>query len=77
MTISLDKLPIQYLTDAKGQQTEVRIPIKEWRSFLEEIERATAYFKLREELKTAFEEVRDMKNGLIPKRSLKDFLDEN
>ena len=67
------KVQLQYLNDQQGNLTAVQIPIEEWKSLRKRCEQA---FQVKEDLTAAFEEVKQMRAGTIPKQSLTDFLNE-
>ncbi|MBB6005385.1 hypothetical protein [Arcicella rosea] len=68
---------LQYLADSTGSITGVYIPIQEWdiiRKKLHLPDESKAVH--RQELMEAFEEMKLIKTGKMPKPSLNDFLNE-
>lgn len=70
------KVQLQYLNDQQGNLTAVQIPIEEWKKLEKKIKKYEQAFKVKEDLTAAFEEVKQMRAGAIPKQSLTDFLNE-
>lgn len=70
--LSIDALEVNYLTDGQGKKTDVVIPINVWLEIKKLIERST----LKEELIQAFQEMQDMRNGVSPRLSLTDVINE-
>jgi len=67
---------VQYVTDQKGKKTAVQIPIKEWEAFQKKLRHDKQYAEMKESLKEAFEEVKLMQEGKLPKKTIDEFLDE-
>lgn len=68
---------LQYLSDHTGHITGVFIPIEEWESIRKKLDLPDTSKQLhREELLEAFEEVKLIREGKLPKPSLTDFLNE-
>ena len=72
----IDNLSIQYVTDQDGNKQAVLIPIKEWQHLQNELKSLREYLQLRDNLSRAFIEMKEIRNGKLPKTSLKSFLDE-
>jgi len=64
------------LTDAKGNQKAVQIPIKDWLKIEKELNTSNFVKKLKVDLMQVMREVKQMESGHIPKQSLGDFLSE-
>ncbi|WP_421800320.1 hypothetical protein [Haliscomenobacter sp.] len=71
-TFSIDTINLNYLTDEKGKQTAVLIPIEDW----EEIKKMIEYILLKNSLLQAFQEMKEMKKGLKSRLSLNDVINE-
>lgn len=69
---SIDALEVNYLTDEQGKKTGVVIPINDWLEIKNFIERSS----LKEEPIQAFQEMQDMRNGISPRLSLTDVINE-
>jgi hypothetical protein len=68
---------LPYLSDHTGHITGVFIPIEEWESIRKKLDLPNTSKQLhREELLEAFEEVKRIRKGKLPKPSLSDFLNE-
>ena len=65
-----------YVVNDKGQKVFVQVPLKEWERLLDEIKKLRNLLEFREELKTAFQEVREIQQGKRKAVTLKDFLNE-
>lgn len=70
------KVQLQYLNDQKGNLTAVQIPIEDWKKLEKKIKKYEQAFQVKEDLIAAFEEVKQMRNGKIPKQTLSEFLNE-
>ncbi|MEZ0485464.1 hypothetical protein [Fibrella aquatica] len=68
---------LQYLADHQGNVTGVFIPIKEWDSIRKRLDLPDESKNLhRQELLEAFEQMKQMREGKLPKPKLSDFLSE-
>ena len=73
---------LQYIADHRGKVTGVFIPIQEWNTIREQLHfpnetvASIAKNSHRLELLEAFEEMKMIKQGKIPKPNLNDFLNE-
>jgi hypothetical protein len=54
---------IQYLTDDKGHQTAVLVPINEWTALTAQVSKLQKERLVLTDLRTAFQEVEDFKAG--------------
>lgn len=70
------KVQVQYLNDQEGNVTAGQIHIEDWEKFEKEIIKLGNAFQLNEDLKEAFDEVKQIREGKIPKDTLSDFLNE-
>ncbi|MEK6477661.1 hypothetical protein WJR50_09005 [Catalinimonas sp. 4WD22] len=64
------------MNDQEGNLTAVQIPIEDWEKLEKKIKKYEQALKVKEDLTAAFEEVKQMRAGKIPKQSLSDFLNE-
>ena len=69
-------MQLQYLNDQQGNLTAVQIPIEDWKKLEKRLEKYEQAFQVKEDLTAAFEEVKQMRSGKIPKQTLSDFLNE-
>lgn len=68
---------LQYLADHQGNVTGVFIPIQEWDAIRKQLHLPDESKQLhRQELLEAFEQMKLMKQGKLPKPSLDDFINE-
>ena len=70
------KVQLQYLNDQEGNLTAVQIPIEDWKKLEKRIKKYEQAFQVKEDLASAFEEVKQMRAGKIPKQTLSEFLNE-
>jgi hypothetical protein len=70
------KIQLQYLNDQEGNLKAVQIPIEEWEKLERILKKYEQTLQVKEDLLTAFDEVRQIRAGKIPKQTLSDFLDE-
>ena len=74
--VELKKLQIQYLKTTSGETTAVVIPIRQWIQLEEDYQKILQYTKLKNGLKSAFREIKNIKAGTVKKVSMREFLDE-
>jgi hypothetical protein len=74
--LELKKLQIQYLKTTSGETTAVVIPIRQWNQLEEDYQKILKYTKLKDELKSAFQEIKKIKAGTVKKVSMREFLNE-
>jgi hypothetical protein len=70
------KIQLQYLNDQDGNLKAVQIPIEEWERLEKRLKKYEQALQVKDDLKAAFKEVKQMKAGKIPKQTLSDFLNE-
>lgn len=70
------KVQLQYLNDQEGNLKAVQIPIEDWKKLESRMKKYEQAFRVKEDLVSAFEEVKQMRSGKIPKQTLSDFLNE-
>lgn len=70
------KVQLQYLNDQDGNLKAVQIPIEDWKKLEKRIEKYEQAFQVKEDLAAAFREVKQMREGKLPKQTLSDFLNE-
>ena len=69
-------IPVQFVTDESGNKKAVLIPIEEWRLLQKELDEWFTYREMKAGLKSAFIQVKQIQSGQLPKRTMKNFLDE-
>lgn len=70
------KLNIQYVSDRKGIKTAVLIPVKEWENLKDEYIKLKQYKALKQELKEAFLDIKEIERGNSEEITLSEFLNE-
>jgi hypothetical protein len=65
-----------YVVDNQGQKMFVQLNIQDWENFVNEFRRIESMLFLRNKLKNAFSEVRQIQKGLKTGTTLNDFLNE-
>jgi D-tyrosyl-tRNA(Tyr) deacylase len=68
---------LQYLTDENGNKTAVVVPYREWLALKKERDKLKQLVKFKTNLKSAFVEFENVKNGKEKIITLSDFLDES
>lgn len=66
---------LQQIVDVSGRKM-VQIPLEDWTAFQEKLTKYEQLFKFKNNLQIAFGEVKKMQEGKLPKKSLKDALNE-
>lgn len=74
--LELKKMQIQYLKTTSGETTAVVIPIHQWNQLEEEYRKILKYTKIKNGLKSAFQEIKKIKSGTAKKVSMREFLNE-
>ena len=70
-------MSVQYITDEKGKQTAVIVPIEEWKELKAEHEKLLNKLEILSGLQEALKEVQEIKQGNRKKgRTLGEFLNE-
>ena len=67
---------LQYITDKEGKHTGVIIPIEEWEKIQQDLNDFFKYMNLRNSLKSALKEMKQLKSNKNKQVSLNDFLNE-
>lgn len=70
------KIDFKYVNDSKGQTKAVQLSLTEWEKILSKLKKFEEAFKLKSDLKDAFEQVNILKKSKGEKQTLKDFLNE-
>ena len=68
---------VNYITDKKGKQLAVIIPIDDWNDLLNQFSKMKRKLQILTGLGDAVDEVNMVREGKIELKSFKDFLDEN
>jgi hypothetical protein len=58
---------VQFVSNTKRKVTAVQIPVKEWK----ELEKKLAAFNIAESIKTGYNEMLQIENGLLEAKSFK------
>jgi hypothetical protein len=70
------KIELQYVNDINGNTQAVQLPLSEWEKVLNKLRKYEQAFKLRSDLKEAFEQVANLKQTKGKKQTLNEFLNE-
>ncbi len=70
------KIAFEYVNDTNGNTQAVKLPLTEWERVLNRLKKYEQAFKLRSDLKEAFQQVETLKQSKEPKQTLNDFLNE-
>lgn len=70
------KIALQYLNDIDGNTQAVQIPLSEWEKVLNKLKKYEQAFKLKSDLKEAFDQVDILKKTKGQKQTLNEFLNE-
>ena len=65
-----------YVVDNQGKKIFVQLSLQDWESFVNEFKRIENLFLLKNKLKSAFREVRQIQKGEKQGTTLNDFLNE-
>ena len=68
------KIELQYLNDLNGKTQAVQLPLIDWEKVLGKLKKYEQAFKLKTDLKEAFEQVAILKQTKGPKQTLNEFL---
>lgn len=72
----MEKMNVEFVIDESGNKKAVLIPFEEWEKFQNELIEFFEYKKLKESLKNAFKEVKQIQSGKLPRRTMQNLLDE-
>ncbi len=67
---------LQYVTDSKGAERAVQIPIAQWKKISEEFTAMKKKLQFLNEIKRSIKQAELMEKGKLPKQTLEDFLRE-
>ena len=70
------KIALQYVNDSEGKTQSVQLPLTDWEKVLAKLNKYEQAFKIKTDLKAAFEQVAQLRKSKAKKQSLKDFLNE-
>jgi hypothetical protein len=66
----------EFVNDRKGKVKAVQIPIRQWDALTKKLRKYEQALKIKADLRQAFREVNQMRQGKIRKQTLSQFLDE-
>jgi hypothetical protein len=66
----------EFVNDRKGNVKAVQIPIRQWDALTKKLRKYEQALKIKADLRQAFREVNQMRQGKIRKQTLSQFLDE-
>ncbi len=70
------KIALQYLNDINGNTQAVQLPLSEWEKVVAKLKKYEQAFKLKSDLKEAFDQVSILKKTKGQKQTLNEFLNE-
>ncbi len=70
------KIALQYVSDGDGKTQSVQIPLTDWEKILGRLKHYEQTFKIKSDLKEAFDQVDKMKKSKGKKQTLNDFIHE-
>ncbi len=70
------KIALQYVTDNEGKTQSVQMPITDWEKLLARLKKYEQTFKIKTDLKEAFEQVAQLRKSKEKKQTLNDFINE-
>lgn len=73
----IKNIPIQYVTDEEGNKQAVVIPFDKWRKIQKELAELGQYRTMKKNLKAAFREIEEIKQGKKTLITLNEFLNES
>jgi len=72
-----EDINIEYVTDKLGNKKAVQIPLKQWERIEQALKSLNDFRNIKSSLKSGFVEVEQIRKGKLPKKTLKEFLDES
>ena len=70
------KIAIQYVSEINGNTQSVQMPLTEWERVLNKLNKYEQAFKLKSDLRGAFEQVALLRKSKKHRQTLNDFLNE-
>ena len=70
------KIALQYVSDSAGKTKSVQVPLTDWEKLMTRLKKYEQTFKIKTDLKEAFEEVAQLRKSKVKKQTLNDFLNE-
>ncbi len=70
------KIALQYVSDSTGKTKSVQVSLTDWEKLLTKLNTYEQTFKIKTDLKEAFEEVTQLKKSKAKKQTLNEFLNE-
>ena len=67
---------IEFVTDQLGNKRAVLISFNDWQEIQTDLKELLQYRYMKKSLSSAFTEVKQIKEGKLPRKTLKEFLDE-
>jgi len=72
-----ENINIEYFTDELGNKKAVQIPLEHWERIEQALKSLNGFRNMKSSLKSAFVEVGQIRKRKLPKKTLKEFLDES
>ncbi len=70
------KINLTYVTDNKGKQKAIQMPIEEWNRFYYEYQKLAEFKKIKVDLTDAMKEIKLYESGKKKPKTLKQFLND-
>jgi hypothetical protein len=70
------KIALQYVNDNKGNTKAVQLPFADWQKILLKLEKYEQAFKLKSDLKEAYNQVKELRKSKKTKETLRSFLND-
>ena len=67
---------VNYVVDSRGHKVFAQLPAKEWEQLVMDVQRLLMLLRFKEELKSAFREIREIQQGKKKAVTLQEFLNE-
>ena len=67
---------VNYVVDPRGQKVFAQLPAKDWEQLVVDVQRLLVLLRFKEELKSAFREIREIQQGKKKAVTLQEFLNE-
>jgi asparagine synthetase A len=70
------KFPLQYVNDSLGNIQSVQVPLSDWEKLMAKLKKYEQTLEIKTDLKSAFDEVEQVRKSGKKQQTLKDFLNE-
>jgi hypothetical protein len=70
------KIALQYVNDNKGNTKAIQLSFADWQKILHKLEKYEQAFKLKSDLKEAYNQVKELRKSKKTKETLRSFLND-